>query len=260
MSRDLEFALDLADAADEISMRWFGSRNLQVDTKPDLTPVTAADHEVEELLRGRARKGEGFLGEEAGETKVKAGAKGRGKPARWIVDPIDGTRNFARGIPVFATLIALERAGKLVLGVVSAPALHRRWWAERGGGAWMNGEPINVSGVRRIEDAVVAYTSARDFFAKGVGDQFVDLANRSWSARGVGDFWMHMLVAEGAAELAIDLTVSLWDVAAVLPIVEEAGGRFTDLSGAARADGGSGVSSNGAFHDEALALFGPKPS
>jgi histidinol-phosphatase len=256
VTADLDYALSLADAADEISMRWFRSPDLHFDTKPDLTPVTEADREVEALLRGRTRKGESFLGEEAGETT----ATGRGKAGRWIVDPIDGTRNFARGIPVFATLIALERKGKLVLGVVSAPALHRRWWAERGGGAWLNGEPIHVSGVRRIEDAVVAYTSVRDFFARGVGDEFVDLANRSWSARGVGDFWMHMLVAEGAAELAIDLTVSLWDVAAVLPIVEEAGGRFTDLSGAARADGGSGVSSNGAFHDEALALFGQQPA
>ncbi len=248
MTDDLEFALSLADTADEISMRWFGSRTLTVDTKPDMTPVSVADREVEDALRARIRKGESFLGEETG-------ASGKSK-LRWIVDPIDGTRNFVRGIPVFATLIALERRGKLELGVVSAPALHRRWWAERGGGAWLNGEPIHVSGVHRIEDAVVAYTSARDFFAQGVGDEFLDLANRSWTARGVGDFWMHMLVAEGAAELAIDLTVSLWDVAAVQPIVEEAGGRFSDLSGAARADGGSGVSSNGFLHDEALAAFG----
>jgi histidinol-phosphatase len=252
VTADLDYAFSLADAADEISMGWFRSPELEIETKPDLTPVTAADREIEELLRGRVRKGESFLGEEAGETP----AKGKGKAGRWIVDPIDGTRNFARGIPVFATLIALERKGELVLGVVSAPALHRRWWAERGGGAWLNGEPIHVSGVRRIEDAVVAYTSARSFFKRGMGDEFLELANRSWSARGVGDFWMHMLVAEGAAELAIDLTVSFWDMAAVLPIVEEAGGRFTDLSGAARADGGSAVSSNGAFHDEALALFG----
>jgi histidinol-phosphatase len=251
VTADLDHALSLADAADAISMRWFGSRTLTVDTKPDLTPVSVADREVEEEIRSRIPKRHAFFGEETGESGTAR--------TRWIVDPIDGTRNFVRGIPVFATLIALERRGEIVLGVCSAPALHRRWWAQRGEGAWLNGDPIHVSGVQRIEDAVVAYTSARDFFAKGVGDQFVDLANRSWTARGVGDFWMHMLVAEGAAELAIDLTVSLWDVAAVQPIVEEAGGRFTDLSGAARVDGGSGVSSNGRLHDEALAAFGAVP-
>ena len=247
MTADLEYALSLADAADEISMRWFRSPGLQVDTKEDETPVTAADHEVEQLLRSRVRRGEAFLGEESGEKK--------GRGARWIVDPIDGTRNFSRGIPIWATLIALERRREIVLGVCSAPALHRRWWAERGGGAWLNGEPIHVSGVTRFEDAVLAYTSARDFFDKGVGPQFLDLAKRSWTARGIGDFWEHMLVAEGAVDVAVEMTVSLWDLAALQPIVEEAGGRLTDLAGERRLDGGTVVSSNGRLHDEALAAF-----
>ena len=247
---DLDFALALADAADEISMRHFRSRTLVVHTKPDLTPVSDADREVEDALRARVdaeRPGDAVLGEEGGET-------GTGS-VRWIVDPIDGTRNFVRGIPVFATLIGLERDGELVVGVVSAPALHRRWWGARGEGAYFNGESIHVSGVTRIEDAVVGYTSAKSFFEEGIGDRFVALAERSWMARGVGDFWQHMLVAEGAVDLAIELGVSIWDLAAVQVVVEEAGGRFTDATGVRRADGGSVITSNGHLHAEALRTF-----
>jgi len=252
---DLDFALSLADTADEISMRHFRSRTLVVDTKPDLTPVSEADREVEEALRARIaaeRAGEAVLGEEEGE-------QGEG-PVRWIVDPIDGTRNFVRGIPVFATLIALERDGRLEVGVVSAPALHRRWWAARGSGAFLNGERIHVSAVNRVENAVVGYTSARNFFNLGKGDEFIDLAQRAWTARGVGDFWQHMLVAEGAVDLAVELEVNVWDLAAVLVIVEEAGGRLTDIHGVPRADGGSAVSSNGHMHAEGLRVFGPQPA
>jgi histidinol-phosphatase len=249
---DLEFALGLADVADEIAMRYFRSRTLEVHTKPDLTPVTQADREVEEALRARIgteRRSAAILGEELGQ-------HGSGS-LRWILDPIDGTRNFVRGIPVFATLIALERAGEVELGVVSAPALHRRWWALRGEGARLNGERIHVSGVTRVEDAVVAYTSAHSFFAHGLGEPFVSLAERSWTARGVGDFWQHVLVAEGAVDLAVELEVSPWDLAAVQVVVEEAGGRFTDVTGVRRIDGGSAVSSNGHLHEEGLRSFGP---
>jgi histidinol-phosphatase len=252
---DLEFALALADVADEISMQHFRSRTLVVDTKPDLTPVSQADREVEEALTNRIRterRSASILGEELGE-------HGHGR-VRWILDPIDGTRNFVRGIPVFATLIALERDGEVELGVVSAPALHRRWWAERGAGARLNGEPIHVSGVTRVEDAVVAYTSATSFFARGLGDPFVALAERSWTARGVGDFWQHVLVAEGAVDLAVELEVSPWDLAAVQVVVEEAGGRFSDVGGVRRIDGGSAVSSNGHLHEVALSSFGPAGS
>jgi len=248
---ELDFALGLADVADAIAMRHFRSRTLTVHTKPDLTPVSDADREVEHELRARIgveRPRDSVLGEEGG-------SRGSG-PVRWIIDPIDGTRNFVRGIPVFATLIALERHGELELGVVSAPALHRRWWAARGEGSFFNGEPIHVSGVTRIEDAVVAYTSARSFFNRGVGDRFVELAQRSWTARGVGDFWQHVLVAEGAVDLAVELEVSIWDLAAVQVIVEEAGGRFTDVTGARRPDGGSAISSNGHLHAEGLRAFG----
>jgi histidinol-phosphatase len=232
--------LELADRADAIALGRFRAHDLRVETKPDLTPVTEADHAVEEALRaalGRTRPDDAVVGEELG-------AQGEGR-RRWIVDPIDGTRNYSRGIPVWATLLALEEDGDLRLGVVSAPALGRRWWAERGGGAFADGDPVRVSAVARIEDAVLSLQ-----LELGAAE----LVDRAWHARGFGDFWSHMLVAEGAVDGAIDaLGVKLWDMAAVQVIVEEAGGRFSDLDGVARPDGGAGVTSNGLLHDELLA-------
>ena len=239
MSPDLELALRLADAADAISLRRFRARDLVVDTKPDRSPVTEADHEVEAELRamlGTERRRDAILAEEAG-------ASGTGR-RRWIIDPIDGTRNYSRGVPVWATLIALEVDGRVELGVVSAPALHRRWWAERGGGAHAGGDRVHVSAVRRPEDAVLCFA---------LEQQLPSLAARAWHARGYGDFWSPMLVAEGAVDGAIDaMGVSVWDLAAVQVIVEEAGGTFTDFSGAHRIDGGSAISSNGHLHQALL--------
>ncbi len=239
MSPDLALALLLVDAADEISLGRFRTRDLEVETKPDLTPVTEADRAVEEAIRARLadeRPEDGILGEEFGSS----GAGTR----RWIVDPIDGTRNYSRGIPVWATLIALEEQGEVKLGVVSAPALHRRWYAERGGGAWVNDDRIRASAVRRIEDAVLSFALEQPIPA---------LAEYAWHARGYGDFWAHMLVAEGAVDGAVDAVgVKVWDLAAIQPIVEEAGGRFSDASGAARVDGGTAISSNGHLHEELL--------
>ena len=244
MSPDLELACSLADAADAISLGRFGASDLVIETKPDLTPVTEADRAVETALRERLaleRPADAVLGEEFGTT----GAASR----RWIIDPIDGTRNYSRGIPVWATLIALEADGVIQLGVVSAPALHRRWRAERGGGAWANDDRIHVSAIRRIEDAVLSFPLEQPVPA---------LAASAWHARGYGDFWAHMLVAEGAADGAVDAVgVSLWDLAAIQPIVEEAGGRFTDAAGVARADGGTAISSNGLVHDALLAALEP---
>jgi histidinol-phosphatase len=238
VSADLELALRLADAADELALPRFRT-GIAIDTKPDLTPVTEADRSVETELRrllADARPDDAVLGEEEGP-------RGAGE-RRWIVDPIDGTRNYARGVPVWATLIALEEAGSVRLGVVSAPALGRRWHAERGEGAFAWDERVGVSSVSRMEDAVVSF---------GHGAAAPDLARRAWHARGFGDFWAHMLVAEGAVDGAIDATgVAEWDLAAVQVIVEEAGGRFTDFAGDARIDGGSGVSSNGLLHGELL--------
>jgi histidinol-phosphatase len=248
---DLSFALELADVADAISLRRFRATDLRVEAKPDMTPVSDADRAVEEGVRAaiaQARPGEGVLGEELG-----TGREGSG--ARWVIDPIDGTRNFVRGIPIWATLIALERDGELAAGVASAPALGRRWWASRGGGAYADGSAIRVSGIRRIEDATFCYTSARALAQLGLGDRFLALAARSWVERGFGDFWMHMLVAEGAADIAVDAQLERWDVAAVELIVEEAGGRLTDLDGRPHNPGAPALSTNGALHDAVVAAF-----
>jgi histidinol-phosphatase len=232
-----------------ISLPRFRAADLRVDTKPDMTPVSDADRAVEEALRAaiaERRPGEGFLGEEGG---------GEESPVRWIVDPIDGTRNFVRGIPIWATLVALERDGRSVVGVASAPALGQRWWASRGEGAYRDDNRLHVSAIRRIEDAMFCYTSARDFHRKGLADRFLALAERSWVARGFGDFWMHMLVAEGSAEFAIDGGLNRWDTAAVEVIVEEAGGRFSGLDGVPHQAGGAALSSNGLLHDHVVRAF-----
>ena len=231
MSAGLDFALELADAADAISLPRFGARDLRVERKPDLTPVTDADRAVERALRelvAERRPGEGVFGEEDG---------GAPDGVRWIVDPIDGTKNFVRGIPVWATLIALAHDADLVCGVVSAPALGRRWWAARGEGAFCNGTPIRVSAVSQLADAAVSAALASDLAA---------LEDVAWHARGLGDFWQHVLVAEGSLDAAIDYPLKLWDFAALVPIVEEAGGR-TGFTAAEQF-----VSSNGAVHDELL--------
>jgi histidinol-phosphatase len=238
VSPDLELALELADAADKISLPGFRS-GLVVETKPDLTPVTEADRGVEAELRrllAAERPGDAILGEEEGTSG--------GGPRRWILDPIDGTRNYARGVPVWATLLALEDDGVVRLGVVSAPALDRRWWAERGQGAFAGGERLAVSSVARVEDAVLSFA-----YEDGVPD----LARRAWHVRGLGDFWAHMLVAEGAVDGAVDASgVREWDLASVQVIVEEAGGRFSDFSGVPRIDGPGAITSNGLLHDDLL--------
>jgi histidinol-phosphatase len=240
LSADLDLALRLADAADELSLARFRARDLKVDTKSDLTPVTEADKAIERRLRellAAERPDDAIVGEEEGTTGEA--------PRRWILDPIDGTKNYSRGIPVFATQIALEADGEVVLGVVSAPALARRWWAERGGGAFLNGEPIRVSQIDTIEDATVSGDIPTD--------ALVALERRSWHGRNFGDFWQHMLVAEGAVDAAIDPVAYLWDIAPMLPIVEEAGGRLTTVAGGRDPGGGSAVSTNGRLHDAVLA-------
>ena len=252
MHPDLSFALELANLADAITVERFQADDLVVETKPDQTPVTEADRAVEQALRkriGDERPAHGVIGEELG-------ADGKGS-ARWVLDPIDGTKNYLRGIPVWATLIALEREGRVEVGVVSAPALHRRWWAARGERAFANGRRIRVSQVADLADAVLSHASLGSWEQHGLGEQFLDLARRCWRTRGFGDFWSHMLVAEGAADLAVEPEVELWDLAAPQVIVEEAGGRFTDLGGTPTPAGGSVVSSNGLLHDRVLATLAP---
>jgi histidinol-phosphatase len=241
VSSDLELAFRLADAADAISLPRFRS-GLAVETKPDLTPVTEADRAVEAELRrilAEKRPEDAVLGEEEGV----AGSGAR----RWIIDPIDGTRNYSRGIPVWATLMALEADGVVRLGVVSAPALGHRWWAERGAGAFADGQRIHVSAIATIEDAVLSFA---------VENEVPAVARRAWHARGFGDFWSYMLIAEGGVDGVMDsLGVKEWDLAAMQVIVEEAGGRFSNLAGESRIDSGSSVASNGLIHDELLAAL-----
>jgi histidinol-phosphatase len=242
MNPDLELALRLADRADEITMRYFRTE-FAVRTKADRTPVTEVDEAVEQMIVDhlwQERPHDGILGEELG-------ARG-GATRRWIIDPIDATKNFIRGIPVFATLIALENE----LGVVSAPALGRRWWASRGDGAFCNGAPIRVSAVSDLAAAQIGYDDVAGFEKANLGEQFLSLQRRCGRARGFGDFWTHMLVAEGAIEIAVEPEVAHWDMAAVQVIVDEAGGRFTNLAGEPRADGGSGVSTNALLHDAVI--------
>ena len=249
----LQLALELADRADAITLARFRAADLQVDTKPDLTPVSEADQAVEQAVRERLASvtDHSVVGEEFADTLVE------GAEFRWIIDPIDGTKNYVRGVPIWATLLGLEHAGELVAGVVSAPALHMRWWAARGMGAFRNGENIRVSSVNALDDAQIsfAWDTLRSFDAGGMGDHLLALSRRCWRTRGIGDFWQHMLVAEGAFDIAVDPIVSLWDVAALVPILEEAGGRWSTTDGRMAADGGSFVCTNGRLHDEALAAL-----
>ena len=252
-SEDLALAREIADAADNITMARLGAVDLSVETKPDLTPVSDADTAVEMALRRRLaadRPDDAVIGEEFGAD----GASAR----EWIVDPIDGTKNFVRGAPVWATLLALRVDGAVVLGVVSAPALGRRWWAARGGGAWTSYQGrerhLSVSTVSALDDAFLSYSSL-----SGWGERrevLLALTSRVWRTRAFGDFWSHMLVAEGAVDISCEPEVSLWDLAALQPIVEEAGGRFSNLSGVDGPDGGSVVCTNGLLHNEVLAALG----
>jgi histidinol-phosphatase len=247
---ELQFALALADTADEITLRHFRSRTLHVDRKPDLTEETEADRGVETALRERIaneRQGDGVLGEEFG-------SDGDGS-VRWILDPIDGTRNYTRGIPVYATLIALEVEGRVELGVASAPALGRRWWASRGDGAFANGERIHVSGVDRLEDAAISYPELSAFTSRGLDRAMIELDARAWHPRGFGDFWHHIMVAEGSLDAAIEPVAYVWDLAVLQVLVEEAGGRFSDFQGAPRIDRGDAITSNGLLHDELVGAF-----
>jgi histidinol-phosphatase len=254
---DLALALELADVADAITLERFRAADLAVQTKPDLTPVTEADTAVERTLRerlGSERPGDAIVGEEYGSSE--AGAARR----RWIVDPIDGTKNYVRGIPVWATLLALQEGEQATVGVVSAPALHRRWWAASGLGAFGTdglGETprrLGVSGMRALEDAQLLVSGFDGWDEQGRLDRLMALSRACWRTRGFGDFWGYMLVAEGVAEICCEAVVSLWDLAAPQVIVEESGGTFTDLAGVRTPDGGDALATNGLLHEEALAL------
>jgi histidinol-phosphatase len=256
LSDDLQLALQLADIADAITMPRFRAEDLQVETKPDLTPVTESDKAVELAIRERlqaVRPGDAVIGEEFGDSGGDSDRAAGGGRA-WILDPIDGTKSYVRGMPTWSTLIALSIDGEMAVGVVAMPALGRRWWASRGGGAYADGKRLRVSNVASLADTQMAYGGIEDWEAIGRTDRLLDLVRACWRTRGVGDAWQYMLVAEGIAELGLDPEVSIWDVAAVAVIVEEAGGRFTDLHGE-RGAWASSLATNGLVHDAALEIL-----
>jgi histidinol-phosphatase len=247
----------IADQVDALTMSRFKAQDLRVETKPDLTPVSDADRAAEELIRAqlsRARPRDAVHGEEMADT-------GHG-PRRWVVDPIDGTKNFVRGVPVWATLIALLDGDEVVVGLVSAPALSRRWWAAVGSGAWTgrslaSATRLQVSEVGRLQDASLSYSSLGGWEEQGRLDHFLDLTRKVWRTRAYGDFWSHVLVAEGAVDLAAEPELALHDMAALVPIVTEAGGRFTSVQGVDGPFGGSALVSNGRLHGAALQVLDP---
>jgi len=253
---DLRLAHVLADAVERVTMSRFRATDLDVSAKPDLTLVSDADTSAEELIRAqlkRTRPRDAVEGEEFETT-------GHG-PRRWVIDPIDGTHNFVRGVPAWATLISLVDNESPVLGLVAAPALGRRWWAATGSGAWSGrsltaAKRISVSRVARLEDASLSYSSIGSWRDVDRHTEFLELTEACWRTRAFGDFWSYMLVAEGAVDIATEPELAVHDMAALVPIVTEAGGRFTSLAGKDGPWGGNALATNGLLHDEVLARIG----
>jgi histidinol-phosphatase len=288
INEDLQLALELADAADSISRTRFLALDLEVTTKPDKTPVTDADRAVEKAIidiLSRERGNDYMLGEEFGEQEGSVSEHPTGTadhPHRqWIIDPIDGTSNFLRGVPVWATLIALAIDGEPVIGVVSAPALGKRWWASKGNGAWVDeshdplasvplpdeladvienpmvalGTPrrLEVSGVSKLSDASISYNSLQQWDQAGYLDELVSLSRKVWRTRAYGDMWSYMMVAEGILDVAGEFDLKPYDMAALMPIVTEAGGTFTSIEGHADVWHGSALATNTTLHAAVLA-------
>jgi len=281
---DLKLAHELANIADKISVSKFLSADLKIETKPDLTPVTDADQEIEREIRKVLevqRPTDGITGEEFGKSPIATNR-------RWIIDPIDGTKNYVRGVPVWATLIALMEGDEVVVGVVSAPALFRRWFSQKDGGAYLQvgggsslqvsgGSPqkisdtssqmqsvrkLSVSGISKLADASLSISTFATPNVLGRNDGWGDkqtgllsLADQLWRVRGYGDFWSHLLVAEGAIDIAAEPSLALWDMAPLSLIVKEAGGRFSDFSGVDGPNGANAVTTNGLLHKEVLGIF-----
>ena len=262
---DLRLAHVLADNADSLSMDKFGDVDLRVDTKPDMTYVTESDEAVEAAIRRTlksARSRDLVLGEEEGTGEAADDREPTGR--RWIIDPIDGTSNFVRGVPVWATLIALEEDGEVVAGCVSAPALGRRWWAAKGSGAFtgkslLNSRRIGVSGVSTLDSASISYASFGGWEEIGKAQAFQALLRRCWRTRAYGVFWSYMLLAECTVDIAAEPELKIWDMAALDIVVREAGGRFTSLAGEPGPWGDNALATNGLLHDEAMAYVGHFP-
>jgi histidinol-phosphatase len=253
---DLRLAHVLADAVERITMARFRAHDLVVESKPDLSLVSDADKAAEELVRSqlkRTRPRDAVEGEEFETT-------GHG-PRRWVIDPIDGTHNFVRGVPAWATLISLVDDDMPVLGLVAAPALGRRWWAANGSGAWSGrslaaAKRIHVSAVSDLADASISYSSIKGWREVDRREEFLQLTDDCWRSRAFGDFWSYMLVAEGAVDIAAEPDLAVYDMAALVPIVTEAGGRFTSLAGRDGPWGGNALATNGLLHDQVLDRLG----
>jgi histidinol-phosphatase len=253
---DLELAMSIADSVDKFTLGSFAGEDLTVELKDDETPVTAVDREAERMIRDvleSKRRSDAVYGEEFG-------SKG-GSARQWIIDPVDGTKNFIRDIPVWATLIALVDDKEPVVGLVSAPALGERWFAAKGDGAWKGrslrkAAPIHVSTRTQLNDATLSYSSVLSWEERGMLDDFLELARRMWRTRAFGDFLSYMLVAEGVVEVATEPELALYDMAALVPIVTEAGGTFTSLTGAPGPWGADAVATNGLLHESVLGIIG----
>jgi histidinol-phosphatase len=257
----LEVGLEAADAADAISLGSF-RRSISVETKPDASFVTEADTAVERAIRGRIAArfpDDGLVGEEYGTSLSESGR-------RWIIDPIDGTHNYMRGVPIYATLLALELGGELAVGVVSAPALQRRWFSWAGGGAWAaatgidgwdpaSAHPISVSETSTLEQASLVYSSLPSLTESGLAPGFQGLLGRVWRDRGLGDFYGYMLVAEGAAEAMVEADLKIWDLAGPRAVLQHAGGRATDLRGGSQMPERGVVATNGRLHELLVAAL-----
>lgn len=256
LADDLAIAHAIIDRVDEVTRSRFQAEDLKVETKPDLTPVSDADKAAEHVVRSMlssVRSRDAVYGEEEGGA---TGHFGR----RWIVDPIDGTKNFVRGVPVWATLLGLEEDGEMVLGVVSAPALGRRWWGAKNLGAHVSvrgqaPKSLHVSAVTHIEDASLSYSSLGGWAERSRLRAFLRLSEQCWRTRAYGDFWSYMLVAEGVVDIACEPELNLYDMAALVPIVTEAGGRFTSLDGEDGPWGDSAVATNSFLHADVLEVL-----
>ncbi|WP_100445799.1 histidinol-phosphatase [Glycomyces xiaoerkulensis] len=254
---DLGLAHMLADSASRIATERFRASDLRISTKPDMTEVSDADTTIEEVVRStltRARPRDGVFGEEFGDNP---GASGR----KWVVDPIDGTRNYVRGVPIWATLIALFDRGEPVVGVVSAPVLGRRWWAMKGAGAFAgrdqrSGKKIRVSGISKLGNASVSISSITGWTKVDRQGAMLAMLHEAWRERGFGDFYSYCLLAEGCVDIAAEPEVAVWDLAPLALLVEEAGGTFTDLKGRPGPDGGSALATNGLLHEPSLERIG----
>jgi histidinol-phosphatase len=253
--QDLDLALELADIADAISLKRFTALDLHVETKPDLSPVTDADRSVEQAIKAKlaeAVPNDALIGEEFGNS----GSANR----TWIIDPIDGTANFMRGVPVWATLIALAIDGKPVVGVVSAPALGKRWWAAPGVGAFAreidgSTRKLSVSAVGDLEHSSLSYNSLQMWDRAGKLNQLIELSRKIWRTRAFGDFWSYMLLAEGSLDIVAEHDLKIYDIAALVPIVEQAGGKFSDLAGELTPESSSVLATNGKLHQLAVEAF-----